>query len=102
MKKVLYVIAAIAGIYLVCCIIGPSSIKVERSATIEGSVDVIMSQISDYNVFNAWSPWAEKDPNMKMTVEGTPGTVGHKYAWEGNKNVGKGTMTIKKIDAEAM
>lgn len=102
MKKVLYVIAAIAALYLVCCVIGPSSIKVERSASIKASADVIKSKISDYNVFNTWSPWAEKDPAMKMTVEGTPGTVGHKYSWEGNKDVGKGTMTIKKIDADAM
>jgi carbon monoxide dehydrogenase subunit G len=100
MKKVLYVILAIAVIYLVCCLAGPSVIKVERSATINAPTDAIKAQIVDYNVFNKWSPWSEKDPAMKTTIEGTPGTVGHKYAWEGNKQVGKGTMALTKVDGD--
>jgi carbon monoxide dehydrogenase subunit G len=100
MKKVLYVILGIALVYLVCCLMGPSVIKVERSATINAPADAVKSQIVDYSVFNKWSPWAEKDPNMKLTIEGTPGTVGHKYAWEGNKEVGKGTMTLTKVDGD--
>ncbi|MGZ3864046.1 MAG: SRPBCC family protein [Bacteroidia bacterium] len=102
MKKVLYVIAAIAAIYLVCCVIGPSSVKVEKSATINAPADVVKAQIVDYNVFNTWSPWAEKDPNMKVSVEGTPGTVGHKYNWEGNDKVKKGSMTLKKVDGDTL
>lgn len=102
MKKVLYVILAIALIYLVCCIIGPSAVKVERTAAINASADAIKSQLTDYNVFKTWSPWQEKDPNMKMTVEGEPGTVGHKYAWEGNKEVGKGTMELTSIGADTV
>lgn len=102
MKKVLYVIAGIAVIYLVCCIIGPSSVRVEKSAVMNASPDVVKSKILDYNVFNSWSPWAEKDPNMKVTVEGTPGTVGHKYAWDGNDQVKKGTMTLKKVDGDTL
>jgi hypothetical protein len=92
MKKVLYVIVALLVIYLVLCIAGPSVIKVERAATMNAPVDVIKAQITDYGAFKNWSPWQEKDPNMKSTTTGTPGTVGHKYAWEGNKDVGKGTI----------
>lgn len=102
MKKVLYVILAIAVIYLVCCLIGPSNIRVERASTINASADAIKSQIVDYNVFSKWSPWAEKDTTMKVSVEGTAGTVGHKYAWEGNKEVGKGTMEITKISTDTI
>lgn len=100
MKKVLYVVLAIALIYLVCCLIGPAEIKVERSGTINAPVDAIKSQITDYSVFAKWSPWQEKDPNMKTTIEGEAGKVGHKYAWEGNKDVGKGTMEITSVTAD--
>ncbi len=102
MKKVLYIIGAIALIYLVCCVMGPSVIKVERSATINASADAIKSQITDYNVFAKWSPWAEKDTAMKTTIEGEAGKVGHKYAWEGNKQVGKGTMEITSISTDTI
>jgi effector-binding domain-containing protein len=102
MKKVLYVIVALAVIYLVLCIAGPSVIKVQRSTSMNASADAIKSQITDYNVFAKWSPWAEKDTAMKTTIEGAAGTVGHKYAWDGNKQVGKGTMELTKISADTV
>ena len=101
-KKILYAILALVVLYFVLCLIGPSSIKVERSASINASAEAVKSQITDYNVFNSWSPWAEKDTAMKFTVEGQVGTVGHKYAWEGNKNVGKGTMQLTSIGADTI
>ncbi len=102
MKKVLYVIVALAVIYLVLCLAGPSVIKVQRSASMNASADAIKSQITDYNMFSKWSPWAEKDTAMKITIEGVPGNIGHKYAWEGNKAVGKGTMELTKISADTV
>ena len=46
-----------------------------------------------------WSPWNDKDPNMKKTWTGTTGQVGEKQCWEGNEDVGKGCQTLTKIDA---
>jgi hypothetical protein len=37
------------------------------------------------------------DPNMKKEFRGTDGTVGFIYAWNGNKDAGKGEQEIKKI-----
>ncbi len=37
------------------------------------------------------------DPNMKKDFRGTDGTVGFVYAWDGNKNAGKGEQEIKNI-----
>ncbi|HEX7414757.1 MAG TPA: SRPBCC family protein [Bacteroidia bacterium] len=102
MKKVLYVIIALVVTYLVLCLVGPSVIKVQRSVSINASVDAIKSQITDYNVFAKWSPWVDKDTAIKITIEGEAGTVGHRYAWEGNKDVGKGTMQITAISADTV
>ncbi len=102
MKKVLYVIIGLLVVYLVLCVAGPSVIKVQRSISMNASADVIKSQITDYNMFAKWSPWAEKDTAMKITVTGVAGNVGHKYAWEGNKDVGKGTMELTKISTDTV
>jgi hypothetical protein len=102
MKKVLYVILALVVVYLVLCIAGPSSVTVQRSVSMNASVDAVKSQVSDYNLFAKWSPWQEKDPTMKSTVEGEAGKPGHKYSWEGNKDVGKGTMEISSISADTL
>jgi hypothetical protein len=97
MKKVLYVVLTILLIYLICCFNGPAVIHIERTSTINAPIDSVKSCVLNYNVFKEWSPWAEKDPTMKITVEGEAGKVGHKYSWEGNKLVGKGTMEITSV-----
>ena len=102
MKKVLYVILALACIYLVLCVAGPSVIKVERSATINASADAIKALTTDYSKWARWSPWSEKDPNMKITIEGEAGKAGHKYMWDGNKDVGKGSMTLVSVSADSI
>jgi effector-binding domain-containing protein len=49
-----------------------------------------------------WSPWTEKDPNMKVTYEGTPGQIGHFYSWSGNKDVREGSMRIAAINGDTI
>jgi len=55
---------------------------------------VVYNLISDFHNWNAWSPWARLDPNMKQTFEGPPSGTGAKYSWAGNKDAGEGRMTI--------
>jgi len=38
-----------------------------------------------------------RDPEMKKDFNGTDGTVGFCYAWDGNKKAGKGEQEIKSI-----
>jgi hypothetical protein len=44
-----------------------------------------------------YSKWVMQDPNMKKSFRGTDGTVGFVYAWDGNKEAGKGEQEIKQI-----
>lgn len=98
MKKVLYVIIGLVAIYLILCLFGPSSIKVERSVDINAPKELVQKQLSDFKFFHdAWSPWTEKDPAMKTTYTGEAGQPGSTYAWESDKSdVGKGSMTYNK------
>lgn len=104
MKKVLYVVLGLGIVYLVLCMFGPSTIKVERSVDIKASKEVVMSKLLDSKFFHdEWSPWTELDPKMKTTYSGEEGKVGFSYAWESeNENVGKGSMTIDKITSDSI
>jgi hypothetical protein len=72
----------------------PATYAVERSATVEAPVDVVFAQVKDFRKWEAWSPWAKRDPAMKTKFEGTQGEVGAVYSWEGNDETGSGRMTI--------
>lgn len=102
MKKVLYILAALVAIYLVLCLVGPAETRVERTGVINAPAGAVQATLADFNAFPKWSPWKEYDPNMKTTVEGEPGKPGHKYTWEGNKDVGKGTMVLDKISGDSL
>ena len=49
---------------------------------------------NDFKRWEAWSPWEKKDPAMKRTYGATTSGKGAAYAWEGNKDVGQGSMEI--------
>ncbi|MES2132249.1 MAG: SRPBCC family protein, partial [Bacteroidota bacterium] len=97
MKKILYVVIGLLVIYLILCMVGPSSIRVERSTEINAAADGIRTKIVDLKFFHeSWSPWTEKDPGMKVTYTGEPWKEGSSMSWESEKKeVGKGSMTYK-------
>ncbi|MCC6207057.1 MAG: SRPBCC family protein [Gammaproteobacteria bacterium] len=71
----------------------PDSFHVERSLTIKASPEKIFGLINDLHLWNEWTPY-NKDPAMKKTYSGSSSGKGASYAWEGNKDVGKGEITI--------
>lgn len=95
MKKLLYVIVGLIVVYLILCMAGPARVHAERSITINAPAGMIKSKLADLKLFHdAWSPWTEKDPDMKTTYTGEMGQPGSTMSWESDKKeVGKGTMT---------
>lgn len=103
MKKVLYVIIALIAVYFILALFGAKEMKVERSISINKPSALITGKLADYKFFHdEWSPWTEKDPNMKATYKGNAGEVGHLYTWDGNKEVGKGEMEIKAFNGDSL
>ncbi len=88
------VVVAAITIVLVLALIKPDTFRVARTATIKASPDKIYPLIADFRSWTQWSPYEHRDPALKRTYRGTPGTVGQTYAWEGNRNVGRGSMTM--------
>ena len=87
------VVVAIAGILLYAAT-KPDSFRVQRVVLINASSDKVFPLINDMKAWTAWSPYEKKDPAMKRTYGAVTAGKGATYAWEGDKNVGQGSMEI--------
>lgn len=96
LKILLWIIGALILIYLVLCMMGPKKFEAKASTVINAPADVIFEEIADFSKHPAWSPWHSMDPNIKNTVTGTPGTVGHKDEWISEK-MGDGSQEITEV-----
>jgi len=101
MLKTLAVIAVVLAVIVAGILIyaatKPDSFTVKRTATIKAPPDGLFAMINDLHGWSAWSPYEKKDPDMKRTFGGAAMGKGAIYQWDGNKNVGSGSMEI--IDA---
>jgi hypothetical protein len=95
LKKVLIACAALIAVLWIVVSMQPTEYRVERSAQMQASPDMIWAHISDFNTWRTWQPWWKS--SQKITVDGTPGIVGHKSSWEGEK-MGKGRMEITDVE----
>lgn len=87
------VVLLIAGV-LVFAATKPDVFQVKRSAAIKAPPEKIFALINDFKQWGAWSPWEEKDPGMKRSFSTITAGKGATYAWDGDRNVGKGSMEI--------
>jgi carbon monoxide dehydrogenase subunit G len=87
------IVVAIAAV-LILAANKPDTFRMQRAATVRAPPERIISLLSDFRQWGAWSPWEHKDPALKRDFSGAASGVGAVYAWEGNKNVGKGRMEI--------
>jgi hypothetical protein len=81
-------------VFLIVVAMQPSDFKVERSATLRAPAPAAYAQVNDFQNWQAWSPWEKVDPALKRSYEGPKAGTGAIYAWQGNKDVGEGRMTI--------
>jgi uncharacterized protein YndB with AHSA1/START domain len=92
----IFVLLAIVAL-LIYAATKPDTFRIARSTSIKAPPEKVFPLIADLHNFNIWNPFAKKDPNATGAYSGAESGVGSAYAWEGNKNVGKGSMTIAKL-----
>jgi hypothetical protein len=90
---IIAIVVIIAGLALVV-VTQPEDFKVTRMTAIKAPQQKVFEQVNDFHKWDAWSPWAKLDPNMKTTHSGPPNGTGATYTWAGNDDVGEGKMTI--------
>ena len=56
----------------------------------------VFAKVNNLQRWNSWSPWAALDPNAKTTFEGPRAGKGAIMRWDGNNQVGAGSMTVNQ------
>jgi uncharacterized protein YndB with AHSA1/START domain len=87
------IVVLIAGV-LILAAMKPDVFRVERSASIKAPPEKVFALINDFKAWMAWSPWEKKDPAMKRSYGAVTSGKGATYGWDGNNNVGQGSMEI--------
>jgi len=93
-KKIAIVIAVLIAGVLIFAATKPDTFRVQRAAAIKAPPEKVFALINDFKRWDAWSPWEKKDPAMKRTWGAVTSGKGAMYAWDGNSDVGKGSMEI--------
>ena len=86
--------AGVVAVILVLAAMKPDTFRIQRSITIAAPPEKIFPLLNDFHNWPGWSPWEKKDPAMERTLSGAASGKGAAYAWEGNKDVGRGSMEI--------
>jgi hypothetical protein len=90
---ILIILGALALLVVVAAL-QPSQFLVSRRAVIAAAPNAVFPRVNDLPKWQAWSPWEKMDPAMKRSFEGPAAGVGASYAWDGNRQIGSGRMTI--------
>lgn len=95
MIKTLAVLAmALVAVVLVAAATRPDRFSVQRSLSVRASAERIHPLIADLHQFNTWNPYEKKDPKLQGRYRGAASGPGAAYDFEGNRDVGKGSIEI--------
>ena len=94
MTTLVYILVGIVALIVILGVIAPKTYDVSRSIVIKKPLADVYNYLKFIKNQDQWSPWAEKDPDMKKTFTGTDGEVGFISAWVGNKDVGSGEQEL--------
>ncbi len=95
---VLYILLGLIALILITALLVGTGWTYEKSIVINASPDKVWLHTNTLAANNAWSPWIEKDPNIKQQMSGTDGTPGATYSWQSDeKSVGEGSQTITGV-----
>jgi hypothetical protein len=92
------IIAMVAGAGIVELLIAAAArlktFSVQRSISIQAAPERVYPLIGDLRQFNRWNPYAKNDSNMKTTYHGPEKGPEAGFDFDGNKEVGKGSIRI--------
>jgi uncharacterized protein YndB with AHSA1/START domain len=96
-KTIAIVFAFAVLVLLIYAATRPDTFHVERTIVIKAPPEKLFGLINDFRQWNEWTPY-NKDPAMKKTYSASTSGKGATYAWEGNKEVGKGEIAITESE----
>ncbi|MCB0326360.1 MAG: SRPBCC family protein [Bdellovibrionales bacterium] len=92
-RKSLVLAFALLFVTLIVAAILPASYELESSIEIQGDIQTIYDSIADFETWEHWSPWVEKEPTAQWIYQGSPKTLRSRMSWRG-EILGQGSMTL--------
>ncbi|APJ04339.1 SRPBCC family protein [Silvanigrella aquatica] len=93
-RKIFLLIFILITIFLSYVSMQPSNFKIVRELKINAPPETVFNYVNDLRKFTEWNPWSKIDPQAKQIFKGPISGKGASYSWEGNNDVGTGSMTI--------
>jgi carbon monoxide dehydrogenase subunit G len=93
-KPIVIIVVVLIVAVLAYAATKPDTFRIQRSASIKAPQEKIFAILNDFHRSESWSPYEKKDPTMKRTFSGAANGKGAVYEFDGNKEVGKGRLTI--------
>ena len=94
---ILLTLAAIIILLLFIALFTSKTYSLKREIQIGKPLQEVFNFLRYLRNQEHFSKWVMMDPNMKKDFRGTDGSVGFVYAWDGNKQAGKGEQELKGI-----
>jgi len=101
MNILLIILLVIVGIIALVFILGfimRKNYSVRRDIVINAPNQKVFDYLRQLKNQDNFNKWVMVDPDMKRDFQGTDGTVGFIYGWNGNKKAGEGHQEIKAIE----
>ena len=92
--KIFLGVAVVMVVLLIVVAMQSSEFRIKRTVRMSAPPHIAFAHVNDLHKWEAWSPWARLDPQMKQVYEGEPAGTGASYTWNGNNQVGEGRTTI--------
>ncbi len=97
LKTILIIVLALLAIMCLLGFIGQDTFRYERSTTIAAPANVVYGHINSLKGMQNWGPWQAMDRDQVQSLEGTDGTIGAVWKWEGD-TVGKGMQELTALE----
>lgn len=96
LKRILLALLILIAIPLIAALFVPKEFTAGSEITVNKPKQEVFDYIKYVKNQDNFGVWQLSDPGMKKSYEGTDGTPGFRYSWEGEKT-GKGTQTILSV-----
>lgn len=98
-KKLLFLVAALAALILITALFVKKDFQVTRTITVNERTDQVFDYIQYLEHQNEYAVWMKKDPAIILDSEGEDGEVGYIAKWESKlEEIGSGEQEITAIE----
>lgn len=94
LQMLLLTLVALIALFAIYVALQPAGFRISRSTTIAAPPEAVFAHVDTLARWDAWSPWAKRDPKATTTFDGPAHGPGASFGWSGNSEVGEGKMTI--------